>query len=67
MTVLRIFGNSRRQGMAFVLPVSRTTRFLSHRKVVYRDGVLETPFILPAHTDPIRFTADPGSDTIARG
>src|SRR5688572_23084785 len=29
------FGKNRRQGMAFVLPLSRTTRFLSCRKVVF--------------------------------
>src|SRR5258706_9916051 len=33
----------------------------------FRGEEWETQFILPAHTDPIHFTVDPGSDTIARG
>jgi hypothetical protein len=41
--------------------------FLVPPRGVFRGGVLETRFILPAHTDPIHFTVDPGSDTIARG
>jgi len=33
----------------------------------FRGEEWETQLILPAHTDPIHFTVDPGSDTIARG
>jgi len=34
-SIQSFFGKNRRQGMGFVLSVSRTTRFLSHRKVVF--------------------------------
>src|SRR5258706_4674628 len=59
-------GKNRPQGMAFVLPVSRTS-VPCPPQGGFRGEERETQFILPAHTDPIRFTADPGSDTIARG